>query len=70
MPTTKEQNMTTKNIQVTPAETLMTLLETSLLNREQKIAQINKVLQEFHQKGLDDGYDQALFDMGSQQIAG
>lgn len=54
----------------THGETLMTMIEKKMLTREQIIEQINNIISSSHQTGLEQGYDQALFDMGTQQICG
>lgn len=54
--------------QATPGETFMTLLKMGIFSEEQLIEQINNNMKNAYQNGLDIGYDQALFDVASEQI--
>lgn len=66
-PQEQSQNTSTE---ISLGASLLTMIEGRFLTREQMIEHINNVIANAHQEGLDAGYDQALFDMGTQQIAG
>ncbi|MEG1036680.1 MAG: hypothetical protein RSN61_21340 [Chryseobacterium sp.] len=57
--------MTTKT---NNGDTLMTLIRSRILTDEQLVEHINSILATAHQQGLEIGYDQALFDVGTEQI--